>query len=97
MARRFAALTVPDSPDEIDEGVIRTFEMALGRPPSSAERKSVGEFVRRQIEEIDQSGRAADDPALPDPMQDGLDPSFGAAWVDLCRAIFNLNEFLYVD
>ena len=97
MARRFAAVTIPENSDEIESGVTRAFEMALSRPPSTSEIESVSRFLREQAEEIDRSGRSAADLALPDPMPTEVDSSFAAAWVDLCRAIFNLNEFLYVD
>jgi hypothetical protein len=42
-------------------------------------------------------GRDRDELALPTVLPDGADPYEAAALTDLCLALFNLNEFVYVD
>jgi hypothetical protein len=59
--------------------------------------KSAGEFINQQSRLLSEEGRAAEKLALPEPLAEAFDPYIAAAWTDLCLAIFNLNEFVYVD
>ena len=46
---------------------------------------------------VDSEGRDTPELATPLPCPSELDPYLAAAYTDLCLAIFNSNEFLYVD
>ncbi len=87
-ARAFAGRVLAEAGAEPDPVVSRAFSLALGRSPAVAERKALEEFLSRQAE-------PARGPATQSP--DGPDPAFRAAVADLCHALLNLNEFLYVD
>jgi hypothetical protein len=58
------------------------WRVALGREPSLPEQRRAAEFLARQQQELSAEGN-------PDPTT--------AAWTDLCHAVLNSNEFLYVD
>jgi hypothetical protein len=60
------------------------WRLALGREPSTAELESGTAFINTQIQQ-----RSARDPGKTETQQ--------LALVDLCQAIFALNEFIYVD
>jgi hypothetical protein len=53
--------------------------------------------VARETASLQQSARDTKDLALPSPMPEGLDRYRGAAFTQFCLALFNLNEFIYVD
>jgi hypothetical protein len=68
---------------ECPEGVAAyVYPRALGRPPTEAESRRVGNFLTAQEKSYEAAGN-------PDPRR--------AARIDLCQAILCLNEFVYVD
>jgi hypothetical protein len=73
------------------------YRRALGRSPEDEELALAAAFLVRQADDL----RAADeDPAslaLPIPLPSECDPFEAAALVDYCLAVFNTNEFVYVD
>ena len=74
-----------------------TYKLALSRDPNPQELSRGVAFLQDQPAVL--SARA-DDPKtldLPTPMPDGHDPAQGAALVDYCHVILNLNEFVFVD
>ena len=73
------------------------YRLAYGRDPTGDELALSADFLRRQTELV--RGRSADSSplALPTPMPEGYDPAAGAALTDLCHALLNANEFIYVD
>jgi len=77
----------------------RAFRQILGRRPSSAELQAALRFVQATREQrfpavVD----GASGPTGPDSV---LSTASSAGprleWVELCRALFNLNDFVYVD
>lgn len=69
----------------------------LCRPPDADESAAALAFLRQQAEMIAASGRPANELALPAPLPDGAPLFELAALVDFCLALFNLNEFVYVE
>ena len=59
------------------------FQLAITRDPEPEELEIAQDLLRRHAEKHGSAGRAADAERL--------------ALIDLCRAIFNVNEFLYID
>lgn len=61
----------------------RLFQLALARSPSDDEQSQCTMMLKRHIDLHGGTGNG--------PQSERL------AWIDLCRAILNLNEFLYID
>jgi hypothetical protein len=70
------------------------YQRTLGRQPSEDELRTGREFLAQQAAELKAASRSADSLALP---ARGADRHTAAALVDFCLALFNLNEFVYVD
>jgi hypothetical protein len=67
----------------------------LGRHPSSIERVQAENFLKSQIDIIRRTERQPK--LLPMPLPTGVDPVKASAVVDLCHALLNSAEFLYVE
>src|SRR5262249_14604380 len=92
-ARSFAGRVLAQAPAEPAAVVARAFALAVGRAPADDEQAAMRAFLSAQADLL----RQRPDPKsltgpLPEPAS--LDPAFTAAVVDLCHALFNLNEFL---
>ena len=73
------------------------FLSTLSRPPTESERNDCLQFLQHQTQlEMDEP-RELSQLALPIPAAEGLAPARAAAASLLCLAIFNINEFLYID
>jgi hypothetical protein len=75
----------------------RLYLLALSRRPSPSETATLTEFLNRQRERLAAESRPLDELALPVDCPEAADPYAAAALVDACLAIFNANEFVYVD
>ena len=98
-ARAFAGrlLTTVKDPNDPKSLVETTYRLAFGRSPQADELSRGLKFLQDQPGVLSER---ADDPKsldLPAPMPDGYGPARGAALVDYCHAILNLNEFVFVD
>ncbi len=89
MAGRVLTVTDRNDPKAL---VTQAYRLALGRQPSEIERTRAVTFLEEQPALL--SGKA---PSLPSPLPDGYDPTQGAALVDFCHVLLNLNEFVFVD
>jgi hypothetical protein len=81
IARAFAGRVLREVGDDPDRVIDRAHRLALGRVPDADERATLGAFLDRQTALL--KGKA--------------DPAFPAAVADLCHALLNVNEFVYVD
>jgi hypothetical protein len=90
----FASRLIADCGGDEKRMLDRLFLLTQARPPSVAERQSSERFLRDQ-KAIIKERQARGEPVT---RLDGskLEPAAAAAWVDLCLAAFNLNEFVYV-
>lgn len=84
--------TAPDS-SMLAQAYLRVFN----RPASSEEIQLGREFLADQAQRLRDEQRAPETLALPDEPAAADDPFAAAALVDYCLALFNANEFLYVD
>jgi len=76
--------------------IVRLYELALGRRPSQQELRLTQDFLVAQAAIIkDRIGRD-EKIALVEKTPTAIDKSTAAAWIDLCLATMNLNEFIYV-
>ena len=77
-------LVDPHTADGDEPRIGLAFRLILGREPERAELKASRDFVRQTRERSTDSAAAQ----RTDPPRE---------WVELCRALFNLNDFVYVD
>jgi hypothetical protein len=76
--------------------ISRLYELTLARKPRPDELQLTRNFLKAQAAVIrDRIERGAPVSKLKDPPHD-IDDATAAAWVDLCLATMNLNEFVYV-
>jgi len=96
MARRFAGrvLDTASCPSQL---IQQAYLLGLGRRPDANEAKTMQEFLKRQMDLCRERERAKQPLLTPLPPEEDVEPAFAAAVVDLCHAILNLNEFLFVD
>jgi hypothetical protein len=92
LARSFAGRALADIPGRSDPSCLieRCYLLAFGREPAPEE-------LRRGLAFLDDAARLDGARALPEPMPAGLDRARAAALVDFAHALFNLNEFVFVD
>jgi hypothetical protein len=93
-AKALAGRVLAECNDDSERLIDRLFTLALSRLPSDAERQDVREFLASHTGIL--AKRAVNTLELPTPPRPGS-PAQQAAVVDLCHAILNLNEFVYVD
>jgi mono/diheme cytochrome c family protein len=84
-ARAFAERIAREAGPEPEKRVERAVWRALARPPDADEKKLALDLLQRHTA----AHRQAAKPGAPSPEQ--------AALIDLCRALVNLNEFVYID
>ncbi len=84
--------------DVVDEqSIAAAFRRALSRPPRDEELATLVDFVNRQTLQLKQESRPREQLALPLPCPAEIDPYAAAALTDVCLALFNSNEFIYID
>lgn len=90
-AQEFAARVVRESTADPTACIVRAWQIALGREPTETERSEALAFV----ESLSTSGS----PALENPPAElaKLPPAQAATLAKLCLALFNLNEFVFID
>jgi hypothetical protein len=83
-SRYLAERLVKEAGDDPDRQIVRVYRLALARPPSNPERLAMRRFLAEEearASSVGGQGGQARQEAL----------------VQLCRVIFNLNEFVYPD
>lgn len=84
--------------DDANRRLIRlAYAEAYDREPTPSELGLCTKFIAAQTALIAQSGKPPEPATLPDPATHSTSPAHDAAIVDFCHAIFESNEFLYVD
>ncbi len=96
-AQAFAGRVLREVGDEPACVVERAYRLALGRAPEAPERTSLLAFLERETVQLRERLSATKPPPAPTAAPTHVDAAFAAAVVDLCHALMNLNEFLYVD
>jgi hypothetical protein len=97
MSRSLAGRLLNETPGSHEPAALvgAAYRLTMGRPPQEAELARGLEFLRDQPALL--SGDGAKSLDLPTPMPDGYVPAQGAALVDYCHVLLNLNEFVFVD
>jgi hypothetical protein len=89
-AERFAQRLEREAGNDLLRQIDRGWILALARLPRDAERNTMAEFVTAEAARITQESAGAVSPISPAEAK-------RRALVQLCRVIFNLNEFVYPD
>ena len=85
-ARHWARRLVEEAGSDPNRQIERAYRLALARPPTEKERRSLIEFRARESKKLRQE--------QPDLLPDEVEHK---ALVQICRVILNLNEFVYTD
>ena len=96
-ARHLAARLMREVGTDPGDQIDRAYRLAFARPPTEDERKSLLAFLREEVARAAaESSTTAESSAgtNPKPAQQEAEKQ---ALVQLCRVIFNLNEFVYTD
>lgn len=97
-AQAFAGRLLREQPSAPAHALVReAYLLAYAREPRPEEVAVATQFLELQAGAIAPRQQANEPLALPLPFPKFLDPAQGAALVDFCHALFNSNEFLYVD
>ncbi|MFO0957894.1 MAG: DUF1549 and DUF1553 domain-containing protein [Isosphaeraceae bacterium] len=83
-----------DDSSDTRKQVERAWSLALNRRPTEPETQEAIDFLNQQAGRLSPSVAAKD---LPTPMPEAISPVQAAALVDLCHALLNLNEFVFID
>jgi hypothetical protein len=92
MARGFAdRLRAEDPQGQLPALIRRAYVLAFGREPTDREAVEAAKFIDQQEKLVAASQATSPDaPSTADPARD-------AALIDLCHALLNANEFVYID
>lgn len=96
-ARRLAGYLLLHAADDQAAQIELAYRRVMSRSPSSAEMAAAKELLAGEARRLRSNTAAGDGPALPLPFPERIDAFEAAALVELCLAMFNLNEFVYVD
>ena len=96
-SRDLATKVLNDSGLTDQQRIERLYRIALSRPPKADETQSIREFLDRQASLIGERLARKDAVPLPDSVPQGMAPAMAGAFVDLCHALLNSNEFIYMN
>jgi len=96
-ARRLAGAVLAEHGNLTDVAIIDAVRRAFCREPCQREVAVIRGFINEQAELLRGESRRTKHLALPIPCPAGIEPTQAAALTDLCLALFNANEFLYLD
>jgi Protein of unknown function (DUF1553)/Protein of unknown function (DUF1549)/Planctomycete cytochrome C len=96
-SRALASRVLNDSGLNAGQQVERAYRLALARAPKPEEAAAVLDFLTQQSILTGQRLAKNEKLPLPDAIPQGMSPAMAAAFVDLCHALLNSNEFLYMN
>jgi hypothetical protein len=96
-ARDVAGFLYAQAGDALGDQIDLAYQRVLCRQPRGEERKAGLAFLADQAAKLRESNRQPSDLALPSVLPEGADRFSAAALTDFCLALFNLNEFVYID
>jgi len=96
-ARHLAGFILAQAGSSPDGRIKLAYRCALSRLPTQDELTVAVRFLESQTVALKESHRPVAELALPVPPAEGNDSFAAAALSDFCLALFNLNEFVYVD
>jgi len=99
-AQSFAGRVLKEAGDDVNRQIALAYRLAFARAPEADERKMAIDFLDQQSALIKSRIEAKQPIALPsncDVAPDVTAQARAAALVDFCHALFNSNEFVYVN
>lgn len=96
-ARDLCGRVLRREPERRERQIALCYQLALGRSPTADEARVAVEFLRLETQRLTTAARPQTELAIPKQLPAGVDPESAAALTDYCLALFNLNEFVYVD
>jgi len=96
-SRALASRVLNDSGLSAEQQIDRAYRLLLSRAPNSEESKSILDFLNEQSVLIGERLAKGDKVPVPDTLPHGMTPARAAAFVDLCHALLNSNEFIYMN
>lgn len=96
-ARDLAGFLIGSAGDDTGRLIAMAYSRTLGREATTDELAVGKKFLEQEAHKLKASGRKAVELALPASLSAETDAYRAAALVDFCLALFNLNEFVYVD
>ncbi len=96
-AREFAAYIFQHADRDPRSRIKLCYLRALGRQPTDDEQELAMRFVQADARQLRESGVSSDRIVAAPIAVEGVDCYDFAALTDLCLAVFNLNEFIYID
>jgi hypothetical protein len=96
-ARWFAGRVLCEAGAKPEAVIERAYRLALGRAPDAEERQLMTAYLDKETESLRPRMQTKTPPPGPLGEIGDVDPAYGAAIVDLCHSLINLNEFLYLD
>ena len=98
LAEKFAAKLINNQPNwDIDRFITQAYREVLGRTPDKAEVSAAAQFIAAQREIIAQHRAAGHPSHYPASVPYVYDAALVGGLVDFCHALFNSNEFVYID
>ena len=96
-SRALAGRVLNDGGLSANQQVGRAFRIVFSRAPKDEERSAVLDFLNQQAGVIAERLARNDKVPMPDGVPQGMEPARAAAFVDLCQALLNSNEFIYMN
>ena len=96
LARRLFNETASSGPSRDQRMITRLYELALARTPQPVEMTATLTFLKEHTAIIKQRKAHGEAVIELKDLSPKVDTATAAAWVDLCLATLNLNEFVYV-
>jgi len=96
-ARGFAARVIEQAGIDRGKQVDAAYRLAYSRPPSGKEKDTALSFLAQHEPIVAERATAGEKLAVPEKLPTELPPAQAAALVDLCHAIMNSAEFVYIN
>jgi hypothetical protein len=96
-ARGFAARVLAQAGTDPAAQVETAYRLAFQRPPDGSEKDLALSFLRQHHSIVKERETAGEKLALPETKPAGMSPAEAATLVDLCHALVNSSEFVYVN
>jgi len=97
-AQTFAARLLREAGSDNNAQIALAYRLAFSRPPDSEEQASALAFLERQsFITADATAKSKEPASNPAPLPKGITSAQSAALTDLCHALLNAHEFVYIE
>jgi hypothetical protein len=96
-SRVLAGRVLNDGGQSSAQQVDRAFRLVFSRAPKDEERQAALDFLGTQSKLVGVRLAKNEKVPMPDKLPQGIEPAHAAAFVDLCHALLNSNEFAYIN